>query len=157
MRGETGGIDNPACRRHAPQGGFTFLEIMAVVVIIGVLMGIVGAHVTKHIGPTRVTATRAQIDTLVAAIRTFELDTGRLPDETEGLSALLECPSSIPNEQWRGPYLDTDVLPVDPWHSGYRYQAPGENRIEFDVWSPGPDRQDGTEDDIGNWTPKKPS
>lgn len=137
-------------RRRRPAKGFTFLEIMFVVVIIGILLALVGPRLLGKAEKARKTATEAQIHGLESSIKNFELDMGRLPKK---LDELVEEDAS--DKSWDGPYVDKDVVPVDGWKQDFNYKVPGEhNKRSFDLWSNGPDKAEGTEDDIGNWTKK---
>jgi general secretion pathway protein G len=130
--------------------GFTLLELLVVMTIIGLLAGYVGPKFFSHIGKSEVKATRAQIDGLEKALDQFRLDVGRYPTTEEGLKALFERPSDMP--RWSGPYLKKAV-PDDPWGKPYQYVQPGEHG-EFDLYSFGRDGQSGGTGeaaDIVNW------
>ena len=134
----------------AAQRGFTLLELLVVMVIIGLLAGYVGPRYFSQIGKSEVKAARAQIDALEKALDQFRLDNGRYPTTEEGLKSLVERPSTAP--KWGGPYLKKSV-PADPWDRAYIYRAPGEHG-EYDLSSLGKDGQPGgTEEaaDITNW------
>ncbi len=135
--------------RSYTRRGFTFLEIMLVVVIIGILMALVGPRLVGRTTEARISATRAQLKSLEQSIKTFEMDTGTFPKD---LDELLEAPSEH-ESSWKGPYVDSDVVPVDGWDEPFEYKFPGDNR-RFDLWSKGPDKQSESEDDITNWTKK---
>jgi general secretion pathway protein G len=131
--------------------GFTLLELLVVMVIIGLLAGIVAPRYFSQVGKSRVKAARAQIDSLDKALEQFRIDTGRLPSTEEGLAALNSAPPGMTN--WEGPYLKRAV-PPDPWGHPYVYVQPGTHQNDFDLESYGRDGQPGgTEEDadLGNW------
>jgi general secretion pathway protein G len=104
------------------QRGFTLLELLVVVAIIGLLVAYVGPRYVSQIGKSETAAARAQIDALAKALDSFRLDTGHYPSATQGLAALRERPSG--EAKWNGPYLQKDV-PADPWGKPYVYRVPG--------------------------------
>ena len=130
--------------------GFTLIELMLVIIIIGVLVAMVAPRLTGKSQQARIAATQGDINAhLSAAIDLFELDTGRYPTTAEGLAALRTAPSGVPH--WKGPYLKRPV-PLDPWENPYVYKSPGQhNREDYDLFSYGPDGVEGGEDDITNW------
>lgn len=131
-------------------GGFTLLELLVVMVIIGLLAGYVGPKYFSQIGKSETKAARAQIDALGKALDQFRLDTGHYPTTEAGLAALVARPSNEP--KWDGPYL-TKALPSDPWGNAYVYKNPGEHG-DYDLLSFGKDGQPGgTGDaaDVTNW------
>ena len=119
--------------------GFTLLELLVVVAIIGLLAGFVAPRYFGQIGKSEVNAARAQIDALEKALDQYRLDTGRYPPGELGLAALVERPQNEP--KWNGPYLKKAV-PNDPWGRPYVYRAPGE-KGEFDLISFGRDGKAG--------------
>jgi general secretion pathway protein G len=130
--------------------GFTLLELLVVMVIIGLLAGYVAPKYFSQIGKSEVKAARAQIEALEKALDQFRIDTGRYPTTEEGLAVLLARPGNEP--RWAGPYL-RKAVPADPWGQPYVYRFPGE-RGDFDVLSYGKDGQPGgtgEAEDIGNW------
>ncbi len=130
--------------------GFTLLELLVVMVIIGLLAGYVGPKYFSQIGKSEVKAARAQIDALGKAIDQFRLDVGRYPTTEEGLAILISKPVNLP--KWDGPYLTKNV-PVDPWGNPYVYKAPGTHG-DYDLISYGKDGRtggDGENADITNW------
>ncbi len=130
--------------------GFTLLELLVVMVIIGLLAGYVGPRLFAQIGKSEVKVARAQIDGLQKALDQYRLDTGRYPDTTQGLAALRARPADEP--KWAGPYL-TKAVPKDPWGHDYLYRSPGEHG-EFDLSTQGRDGRPGGEGedaDFGNW------
>lgn len=131
--------------------GFTLLELLVVMVIIGLLAGFVAPRYFAQVGKSQVKAAKDQIDALDKAVEQFRIDVGRLPTTEEGLAALNVAPPNEPN--WGGPYLKKEV-PKDPWGHAYLYAAPGTHNNEFDVYSYGKDGQPGgagEDADIGNW------
>ncbi|MBL8446824.1 MAG: type II secretion system major pseudopilin GspG [Zoogloeaceae bacterium] len=129
--------------------GFTLLELLVVMVIIGLLAGYVGPRFFGQIGKSEIKTARAQIDALEKALDQYRLDVGRYPSTEQGLQALQVSPGDA---RWAGPYLKKAV-PPDPWGKPYQYRQPGEHG-EFDLFSFGPDGQPGGEGenaDITNW------
>jgi general secretion pathway protein G len=129
-------------------GGFTLIEIMLVIAILGILISVAVPRLAGRTEEARQQATRLQIENLSAALDAFEFDCGRFPTAQEGLEALRQRPSAALN--WKGPYLKKP-LAHDPWQGAYAYAAPGTHNHDYDVYSPGPDGREGTSDDIGNW------
>ena len=125
--------------RSRASRGFTLLELLVVVVIIGLLAGIVAPRYFGQVGKSEVNVARAQLDALEKALDQYRLDVGRYPSTELGLKALVERPASEP--KWSGPYLRKDV-PPDPWGKPYVYKLPGE-KGEFDLLSYGKDGQPG--------------
>lgn len=130
------------------RGGFTLIELMLVLVILGVLAAIVVPKLAGRSEEAKIKATKAEISIISGALDTFEVDNGRYPTTEEGLGALVEQPSNV--ESWR-PYLKGG-MPVDQWKREYVYVYPGRNNPDsFDLYSLGPDGREG-QDDINNWT-----
>jgi len=130
--------------------GFTLLELLVVMVIIGLLAGIVAPRYFGQVGKSEVKVAGAQLNALEQALDQFRLDVGRYPTTEEGLKALMEAPSDAPG--WTGPYLKKAV-PLDPWRHPFVYQQPGTHG-EMDLFSFGKDgRPGGTAEnaDITNW------
>jgi general secretion pathway protein G len=139
-----------APNRNSAPGGFTLLELLVVMVIIGLLASYVGPRYFSQIGKSEVKTARAQIDSLGKALDQFRLDTGHYPSMQEGIAALVAKPANEP--KWDGPYLTKDV-PADPWGNAYVYKIPGEHG-EYDLLSYGSDGQAGGAGDaadITNW------
>lgn len=133
------------------QRGFTLLELLVVMVIIGLLVGYVGPRYFAQIGKSEVKAARSQINALDKGLDQYRLDMGRYPTSEEGLAALNTAPAGG-NARWQGPYLKKAV-PADPWGNPYQYRSPGEHG-EYDLYSWGSDGKPGGEGeaaDIGNW------
>ncbi|MDT8997657.1 type II secretion system major pseudopilin GspG [Paucibacter sp. APW11] len=125
--------------------GFTLLELLVVILIIGMLTGIVAPRFVGQLSRSEVTTARAQIDALDKALQGFRIDMGRYPTAGEGLQALTVAPAN--DGRWRGPYLK-GVVPLDPWGTPYQYRQPGSNGRDFDLVSLGKDRAlGGTGDD----------
>ena len=140
--------DHGPCHRVAR--GFTLLELLVVMVIIGLLAGIVAPRYFGQVGKSQVKVAGAQLNALEQALDQFRLDVGRYPTTEEGLKALMEAPSDAPG--WTGPYLKKAV-PLDPWGRAFIYQEPGTHG-EMDLFSLGKDgRQGGSAEnaDISNW------
>jgi general secretion pathway protein G len=136
--------------RIEKQLGFTLLELLVVLVIIGLLAGYVGPRYFSQIGKSETKAARAQIDALEKALDQYRLDAGHYPSTEQGLAALNTRPSN--ETRWDGPYLKKAV-PPDPWGKPYLYRQPGEHG-EFDLFSYGKDGQpggDGDAADVTNW------
>jgi general secretion pathway protein G len=130
--------------------GFTLIELLLVLVILATLAAIVTPKFTRRSEQARITAARTQIAQLEVALDAFEIDIGRYPSNNEGLKALVEKPSDA--EGWQQPYIKRDV-PKDPWGNEYVYRYPGQyNEEGYDLYSFGPDRKQGGDDDITNWS-----
>jgi len=130
--------------------GFTLLELLVVMVIIGLLAGYVGPKYFAQIGKSETKTARAQIDAFEKSIDTYRLDTGHYPTTEQGLNALMVQPANEP--KWGGPYLKKSV-PLDPWGKPYIYKQPGEHG-DYDIFSYGKDGQPGGSADaadITNW------
>jgi general secretion pathway protein G len=119
--------------------GFTLLELLVVVVIIGLLAGFVAPRYFGQVGKSEVSVAKAQLDALEKALDQYRLDIGRYPDNELGLKALVQKPTN--EAKWAGPYLRKDI-PLDPWGKPYLYKIPGE-KGEFDLISYGKDGQPG--------------
>ena len=121
--------------------GFTLLELLVVMVIIGLLVGYVGPRYFSQIGKSEIKAARAQIDAFEKSVELYRIDTGHFPTTEQGLTALFVKPANEP--KWHGPYLKKEP-PADPWGNPYLYRAPGQ-RGDFDILSLGKDGQPGGE------------
>ena len=131
--------------------GFTLLELMVVIVIIGVLAALIAPNIISRVVQAKITAAQSDISTLMNALKIYKLDNGRYPSSDQGLQALVTRPTtgSVPGN-WKS-YLDK--LPEDPWHHPYQYANPGAHG-EIDVFSFGADGQaggEGDDADIGSW------
>ncbi|WP_202423697.1 type II secretion system major pseudopilin GspG [Duganella margarita] len=129
--------------------GFTLLELLVVIVIIGLLAAYVGPKYFAQLGKSEVTIAKAQIEAFEKSLDTFRLDVGRYPTTEEGLNALVLAPSTV-GTKWNGPYLKKGI-PLDPWGHAYQYKAPG-TKSEFDITSLGRDGQAGGSGDDGDIT-----
>lgn len=131
--------------RYTPtQSGFTLLEMIVVLAIIGLIMGLVGPRLFGQADKAKVQTTGTQIKMLGGAIQTLRLDMGRLPTAEEGLDALVRAPAEPrAAKAWAGPYID-DAVPNDPWGNPYHY-APGAGNPPFALYSLGADGQPGGE------------
>ena len=140
--------------RKTTQTGFTLIEIMVVIVIIGILATLVVPRIMGRPDEARVVSAKHDVTTLVQALKLYKLDSGRYPTTQQGLNALVTKPTTDPVPMnWKmGGYLDK--LPQDPWGNPYQYTNPGTHNNEIDVYSFGADGKPGGTDndsDIGNW------
>jgi general secretion pathway protein G len=137
--------------RRRTSAGFTLLELLVVLVIIGLLAGFVAPRYFAQVGKSQVKAARAQIEAFDSALEQYRIDVGHMPTSEQGLSVLNAAP---PGEQsWSGPYLKK-TIPLDPWGNAYIYSLPGTHGGEYDLLTYGKDgRQGGTGEnaDLGNW------
>ena len=133
-------MSSPRPRPFRMRRGFTLLELLVVILIIGLLTGIVAPRFMGQITRSEVTTARAQLDAFRKALEAFRIDTGRYPGTNEGLAALVSAPAG--DARWHGPYLQ-DAAPLDPWGMPYQYQAPGPNGRDYQVLSYGHDRAAG--------------
>ncbi|SRR5690606_32889318 len=131
--------------------GFTLLELLVVLVILGLIAGVVGPRVMKHVGASKTRTAAIQIEELATALETYRLELDRYPTSDEGLQALVARPAG--EARWNGPYLRKPVVPKDPWGRDYRYRQPGEHGA-FDLYSLGADDREGGEGenaDVVSW------
>ncbi|MEX2120973.1 MAG: type II secretion system major pseudopilin GspG [Pirellulales bacterium] len=138
--------------RRRRRQGFTLIEVLLVLVILVILGSFavfqVGAAQRKALN----NAAKSQIGTFQTPLDMYQLDVGQYPSTSAGLDALLYPPSELQNPNKWGPEAYINKIPQDPWQRPYQYSYPGKMNTEsYDIWSFGPDGQDGTEDDIGNW------
>ncbi len=126
------------------QNGFTLIELLVVLVILGLLAGLVGPQVLRHLGGAKSDTAQLQISELGSGLDLYHLEVGRYPSSSEGLQALVEAPPSV--ENWHGPYLKKSKVPKDPWGNDYMYQYPGEHG-PYDLYSYGADNAEGGEGD----------
>src|SRR6202795_1150350 len=129
MRSARQGRKAAAALRRS-DAGFTLVEILVVITIIGMIMALVGPRVLNYLGESKVKTAKIQMESFSSALDLFFLDVGRYPTSSEGLAALSQRPGSAPS--WNGPYLRGGVVPADPWGRQYVYRSPGEHG-PFDV------------------------
>jgi general secretion pathway protein G len=122
------------------QDGFTLVEILVVITIIGLIMGLVGPRVLNYLTESKVKAARIQIESFAGALDLFYLDLGRYPTTAQGLPALAQRPGGA--SAWNGPYLKNGTVPNDPWGHPYIYHSPGEHGT-YDIVSNGSSGQEG--------------
>lgn len=130
--------------------GFTLLELLVVMVIIGLLAGYVAPQYFGVVAKSEVKVAKTQIDAFQKALVAYRLDVGSFPPSQVGLAALVQAPAGVTN--WAGPYL-SKAVPNDPWGNAYLYASPGKHSV-YDVWSHGRDGRpggQGEDTDIGNW------
>lgn len=142
--------------RHRLQRGFTLIELMVVITIIGILAALIVPKVVGRTDDARVAAARQDIAQLMQALKLYRLDNGRYPSNAQGLQALVEKPTQepLPGNWKAGGYLDSSTLRKDPWGNPYQYLNPGLHG-EIDVLSFGRDGQaggEGADADIGSWS-----
>ncbi len=133
------------------RGGFTLIEIMVVIIIIGLLAALVAPRMFGKLGKAKTSAAFAQIELLGTALDSLRLDVGRYPTTAEGLEALISPITGV--EEWSGPYLKKREIPPDPWGNPYYYESPG-NYGDYDLYSYGADKAEGGEEenrDIVSW------
>jgi general secretion pathway protein G len=131
--------------------GFTLIELMVVMIILGLLAALVVPKMFGRVGEAKQKAAAAQIELLGTALDSFRLDVGRYPTSSEGLEALLTTPSGV--ETWNGPYLKKQEIPLDPWKEPYHYESPGSHG-DYDLYTYGRDKAVGGEKedtDIVSW------
>ena len=127
-------------RRFSRRAGFTLVEMLVVLAIIGSIVGLVGPRVLNYLADSKVKTAQIQMENLASALDLYYLDSGRYPTTEEGLGALVTRPASA--SVWNGPYLQTVTVPRDPWGHAYLYRAPGQTG-PYDVGSLGPEGREG--------------
>jgi general secretion pathway protein G len=137
-------------RRRQRHRGFTLIEVLLVLAILVVLASMVVTMFGGTQERALEDAAKGQVGIFKSAINLYRFHTKNYPESLQGLIA---APSDAKlAERWAGPYVDSTKVPLDPWDREYKFAAPGKHNTDsFDVWSTGPDGQDGSDDDIGNW------
>ena len=130
----------PARQQDRGDAGYTLVELLIVLTVIGLLAGLVGPRVLRYLGDSRVKAARLQVEMFSSSLDLFYLDAGRYPTTTEGLEALVVRPQGA--ENWNGPYIRGGQLPQDPWGNAYLFRAPVDNG-RYEVLSLGADGREG--------------
>ena len=137
-------------RRNRRRQGFTLMEVLLVLAILVILGSLAIVSITRIQGGAEIRAARSQVSLIESAMRYYRLDVGSYPSSQDGINALYTVPTNIANPaKWNGPYLEKQ-LPPDPWGNPYLYANEGAD--QFRIWSVGPDGQDGSADDITNYT-----
>ena len=140
--------------RRRPTSGFTLVELLLVLVILGTLAAIVLPKFSGTSQRSRIVATQTQISAFATALEAYDVDMGSYPQGKNGLQDLIQQPRDAQN--WHGPYLGHDSIPKDQWGHDFIYECPGRhNPSSYDILSLGPDGQANTDDDICNWTLKR--
>lgn len=145
-------VRRPSAR--AARSGFTLMELLLVMAILVILMTLVAPRFMGTQKKANIGAAKSQIGLFKSPLEMYAMDMNTYPTTEQGLAALVEKPAEIENEdQWQGPYLDSDI-PKDPWGKDYQYEYPPSHgeRDYPNIWSIGPDAEDGSEDDVVNWT-----
>lgn len=136
--------------RRVREQGFSLIELIVVLVILGLLAGVVGPRLWDRVGESKAQVAKLQIAELGNALALYRFDVGRYPNNAQGLQALVEDPG-IPN--WSGPYLEKNSVPKDTWGRDYQYRFPGDFG-DYDLWSLGSDGEEGGEGDdadVNSW------
>lgn len=137
--------------RDRQDGGFTLLELLVVLVILGLLAAVAAPQLLRYLGVAKSDAARIQIQNIETVLDLYKLETGRYPSSQEGLLALWERPAT--SRSWNGPYVKRREMLADPWGQVFLYQYPGRNH-EYDLYTLGADHAAGGEGearDVGNW------
>ncbi len=143
---------NAAPRHRRDDAGFTLVEVLVVLVLLGLILGLVAPRALDFLSRGQAQAAKLQITSLGSNLDLYRLDVGRYPTQDEGLAALIARPAGL--QRWNGPYLDGKAVPPDPWGHTYHYRSPGRDGRRYDLYSLGADGAEGGEGqdaDIGNW------
>lgn len=134
-----------------PKGspGFSLIELLVVLAIIGLIVGLVGPKVLNYMASSRTKTAGLQVQNFRQALDLYYLDVGRYPSTSDNLTALVQQPAAV--DQWKGPYLKTAAVPADPWGQPYRYSSPGEHG-DYDISSLGADGREGGNGDNADVT-----
>lgn len=144
-------MKNDFAVRWLRSGGFTLLELLIVMIIIGLLAALIGPKMIGRVGESRQTVAKQQIEGFSSALEMYKLDTTKYPTQEQGLEALVVMPQGLNN--WKGPYLKKKFIPKDPWGNNYVYTYPGEHG-DYDILSYGADGNsggDGEDKDVASW------
>lgn len=120
-------------RNERSQAGFTLVELLVVLAILGLLIAVATPQVIKYLGRAKVDTARIQMHDLSTALDLFLVDVGRYPTQQEGLTALVQNPGTLAN--WHGPYVKANNVPLDPWGQPYQYRIPGQNGNDYDLYT----------------------
>lgn len=147
-------------KREKNEQGFTLIELLVVMVILGILAGLIVPRFMERPEEARRVKAKLQIENLENALKLFKIDNGFYPSTEQGLAALVQKPETgRVTRNWReGGYLEKGVIPKDPWDNDFKYLNPGVHNRDFDLWSMGPDGEDGGEGkdaDVTNWEERK--
>ena len=131
---------------------FTMMELLVVLAILGLLAGLAISNVSGIFGGAQQSTAQIFVkESMKSPLFTYSLHMGGFPSTAEGLGALISAPGDKA-DRWHGPYITENKIPLDPWGEPYQYAFPGtHNKASYDLWSKGPDKTSGTDDDIGNW------
>ena len=130
-------------RMMSNNSGFTLVELLVVVVILSIIVSVVGVSVLRRPDEARQGAAKTQIATFKGALVTYYIHTGKFPTTEQGLKALVTRPDDVEENRWKGPYLDSNKIPEDPWDNEYVYLQPGTEGADYDITSYGKDGTQG--------------